>query len=210
MHMAVSSTEVDSVRKRIADEALHLFLRYGVRSVKMDDIASELRMSKRTIYEHYADKDELLSVCLKAEMQQQQQAREEILESADNVIEGLFGVMNHVAESTREVNPNLLREVERFHPRVLEQVYGTFVRERNERTERLIEKGIAEGLFLPSTDATIMTQLLFIQFEALSRVDNNVFDDYVPAQIVRIILINFMRGIATHEGRELVDSLADK
>src|SRR5690625_5571158 len=94
-------------------------------------------MSKRTIYEHYADKDELLSVCLKAEMQQQQQAREEILESADNVIEGLFGVMNHVAESTREGDPNLLREAERFHPRVLEQVYETFVRERHERTEQL-------------------------------------------------------------------------
>src|SRR5690625_5450979 len=100
--MAVSSTEVDSVRKRIANEALHLFLRYGVRSVKMDDIASELRMSERTIYEHYADKGELLSVCLKGAMQQQQQAREEMLQSAEKVIEGLFGGMDQVAESTRE------------------------------------------------------------------------------------------------------------
>lgn len=208
--MTTTNTEVDSVQSRIVEEASRLFLRYGARNVKMDDIASALRISKRTIYEHFADKDELLLVCMRNEIEQQQLVRDQLLTAADNVIEGLFAVMNHVAATTREANPNLLREVELFHPRILDQVRETIVRVRDERTVRLIEQGIEEGLFLPSTDPAIMAQLLFIQFEALTRAENYVvFDQHSPARIVRVILLNFMRGIATRAGRELVDTLAE-
>ena len=71
------------MKKEIVDNALKLFMRYGVRSVTMDDIAKELSISKKTIYQHFADKDEIVSkaaeIHLNCEMQIMQDVRDRSL-----------------------------------------------------------------------------------------------------------------------------------
>lgn len=206
----VTTTGQDTLRERVANEASKLFMRYGVRSVKMDDIAERLHVSKRTIYEHFRDKDELLMVCIRESLAERRGQREEILNAAPNVIEGIVGVMNHAVAVIQQTNPSLLREIERYHPTVLAVVRQ--YREENEYrdTVELIQRGIEQGLFLDSIEVDIVTRLLLAQFEVLS--NDEVFppDRYAPADLMRTIIINFIRGIATEKGRRLIDSLLEQ
>ena len=77
-------------RERVILKSIDLFTQYGIRQVTMDQIASELGMSKRTIYEHFRDKDTLLRECLETMNMQHTVEVNEILAGASNVIEALY------------------------------------------------------------------------------------------------------------------------
>lgn len=206
--MAETESEREGVRERVAQEATRLFTRYGVRSVKMDDIAEEMHISKRTIYENFRDKDELLMLCMKQLLTHHRRQRDEIISSSANVIEGIFGIIRHAAQIIQQTNPSLLREIERYHPRVLDMIRQYREEYEYRNTVAMIERGIEQGLFLDSVDADIAARLLLTQFEVIS--NETVFppEKYAPIDLIQFIIVNFIRGIATEKGRTLVDGLA--
>lgn len=205
--MTETTIEQESVRERVAQEATRLFARYGVRSVKMDDIAEEMHISKRTIYEHFRDKDELLMLCMRQMLTRHRDQRNEIINSSANVIEGIIRVINHTASIIQQVNPSLFREIERNHPRVRDMIRSFREEHEYRNTIEMIERGIEQGLFLASIDSDIAARLLLTQFEVIS--NEKVFppEKYPPVHLIRIVIINFIRGIATEKGRVLVDEL---
>lgn len=205
----VSATGQDTVRERVSAEASKLFVKYGVRGVTMDDIAERLHVSKRTIYEHFRDKDELLMVCVRQMIADRRRGRTEILDGAPNVIEGILGVMNYAAKLIQRTNPTLLVEIERYHPEVLAVVRQ--FREENEYREavELVERGIEQGLFMVGIDVDIATRLLLAQFDVIANEELFPPNQYSKIDLMRAIIINFVRGIATERGRNVIDTLLE-
>lgn len=210
-HMATTATtDHDTLRDRVSAEASRLFTRFGVRGVTMDDIAERLHVSKRTIYEHFRDKDELLMVCVRKLAADRRRERAEILEAAPNVIEGIFAVMNYAATLIQQTNPSFLLEIERYHPAVLAVVQEFREKEEYEVTVGLIERGIEQGLFVPAVDVDISTRLVLAQFDVIMNEDLFPPDRYSKVELLRTVIINFVRGIATEAGRKLIDTLLEE
>ena len=203
-------TEQDTVRDRIAQEAGRLFTRFGVRNVTMDDIAERLRISKRTIYERYRDKDALLLQCITEQLNAHRREREEILAQASNVVEGIVGVIHHAAEVMQQSNPSLLREIERYHPQVMEVIRRFREEQEYGRSVELIQQGVREGLFVAGIDPHLVTRLLFVQIDALS--NDLLFPPDHGSQVAAMhtVLVTFVRGIATQEGRAMLDLLLEQ
>ena len=99
--------ELDN-KERIKEQATALFMKYGVRSVSMDDIANELGMSKKTIYQFYSDKDELVDAVMLQEIQYSETCCEADRNQSENAIHEQFMAMDMVVEMFRSMNPSLL------------------------------------------------------------------------------------------------------
>ena len=85
-------------KERIIEQARELFIRLGIRSVSMDDIAGQIGMSKKTLYQHFEDKDELVELVVAFETNRMQQDCHACANTAENAVEEIFKTMDLVTE----------------------------------------------------------------------------------------------------------------
>jgi TetR/AcrR family transcriptional regulator, cholesterol catabolism regulator len=105
------------IQERIRLKADELFRRYGIRSVTMDDIAAQLGMSKKTIYQYYADKDQLVDAVTVDEINYSQECCTRDAATSANAVEEIFRVMEFVEEMFRNMNPSMLHDKEEYRKR---------------------------------------------------------------------------------------------
>ena len=103
--------------EKIIKGAEELFFRFGVRSVTMDDIAKHLGMSKKTIYQCYKDKDEMVFKLMQVQVQQHEEVFGGIQKTSANVIEEVFEIMKEISSYLSRVNPLLMYELQKYYPK---------------------------------------------------------------------------------------------
>ncbi|WP_372950570.1 TetR/AcrR family transcriptional regulator [Mariniphaga sp.] len=195
------------IRERIIEEATSQFLQFGIRNVTMDGIAEALGMSKRTVYEAFKDKSELVHSCLEDLREKHKCRNDEICTSSQNVIETIFSFMQEGIKAMNAINPVFFRDMEKLYPKT-----WTAMRKNNEKesfnlSRELLNKGIREGLFRTEINIPIVAKLFHEQMNLLA--DEKVFprNEYNYAEVFQNLTINFMRGISTKKGIELIDSM---
>ncbi|TAL46559.1 MAG: TetR/AcrR family transcriptional regulator, partial [Chitinophagaceae bacterium] len=107
-------------KERIRGKANDLFMQYGLRSVSMDDIAAALGISKKTIYQFFSDKDELVDAVVDDELRQTQHDCIFCKTNALNAVEEMFLTMEQIHEQFRNMNPMVLYDLQKFHPTAYE------------------------------------------------------------------------------------------
>lgn len=118
-----TKNDKELLRKQIVDAASRAFTKSGIRSVRMDDIAFSLSMSKRTLYELFHDKEQLLMEVIRMHRQEMNEYIIEIASKADNALEVIFAFYRRKSKELYELNPQFLRDLRKY-PKVLE-----FIRE---------------------------------------------------------------------------------
>ncbi len=108
--------EIDT-KDRILKGALELFLKYGVRSVSMDDVARHLSVSKKTLYQYFADKDEIVTMVSEFHIRNDQAQYNEFRATATNAIDELVKISSCIKRDLQKMNPSLLFDLHKFHPR---------------------------------------------------------------------------------------------
>ena len=192
------------IQERIKQKADELFRRYGIRSVTMDEIATQLGMSKKTIYQYYTDKDQLVDAVAVEEIQFSQQCCMRDSASAENAIEEIFKVMEFVEVMFRNMNPSMLHDLEKYHP----VGYKKFLDHKNkflyEMVKKNIERGIKEELYRPEIDLEIMARY---RLESMMLVFNTGLFPSSKFNLVKLhqeILEHFLYGLATLKGYKLI------
>jgi len=193
-------------KERIVEQAMQMFVRQGIKSVRMDDIAHSLGVSKRTLYELFGDKEELLTLSVVRYFESRRQRNSEIAAKAANVLEALFIVLNEILDSSAAAD-RLLGNLKKFYPTVYEKVMQEG-RESNYLCFReMLEKGIAEGLFV--SDFNLDLSIAMLYYTATGMISHS--KEIVPAGMTEReafvqIVSNFFRGISTARGLELMDA----
>jgi len=194
------------VRKRILTEATNLFFQYGIRNITMDDIAEKLGISKRTIYETFKDKNELLINCFEEYSKERYKVNEEIIKDSQNVLAAICSFIQSGAVALDLLNPAFFSDMKKYH----NDIWVMASKQQNEKNYnlayRLLRKGINEGIFRKDINIDIVVKIILEQMKLL--VDNVVFssDKYSRSEVFKNMVINFIRGIATNRGIELIDS----
>ena len=117
---------------------MQIFIKQGIKAVRMDDIARQMGISKRTLYELFADKETLLYMAVERYFERCDERRTAMCADARNVLEAIFiGLSDVMAQS--ETTDRIMGNLRRFYP----AVYGRMLREGAEKTRR----GIREGTF---------------------------------------------------------------
>lgn len=192
------------VQERIKQKADELFRRYGIRSVTMDDIAEQLGISKKTIYQYYADKDELVDAVAADEIRFSQSSCEKCKAAAANAIEEVFLIMEFVEVMFRNMNPTMLVDLQKYHP----GGYKKFLEHKNrflyEMIRQNLERGIKEELYRPEINVDIMSRY---RLETMMIAFNpEVFPPgkFNLVALHQEIIEHFLYGLVTLKGYKLI------
>jgi len=192
---------------RIIAGAAELFRQFGIRAVTMDMIASHLGMSKRTIYERFADKDSLLYAVLDSMILKQREKIETILESSPDVVSAVFAIIRMGRDHAATMNPLINSDLKRYHSQVLRRLKEKCGHPDHEAGLRILETGIRQGIFRE----TLNTEILSRAFRGVAAMagDEELFpsDMFERREIMRNVMVSFMRGISTAKGVDLIDSM---
>ncbi|MEP7237035.1 MAG: TetR/AcrR family transcriptional regulator [Ferruginibacter sp.] len=191
-------------KTRIQTAAHDLVMQYGIRSVSMDDIASNLGMSKKTIYQYFKDKDELVEAVVDAVIDTNQCICNDDREKADNAVHEIFLVMDMMVEMFKTMNPSILFDMQKYHP----SAFKKFQKHRNEYLYNVcrqnLERGIAEELFRPEINVDVLARY---RVETMLTAFNPEFQRSVKQSLLVIeeeIIIHYLFGLVSLKGYKLV------
>ncbi len=193
---------MDKETQNIIEAAERLYMRYGIKSVSMDDVARELGISKKTLYKHVANKHELVESTIKCNGEKDMAMLEQsAVESSDAIDEYLRNSRYFISEM-RKVSPTLLYDLKKFYPKVWNQQMVMHADYFMEDLARNIERGIQEGLYREDIKPRVIARIYAQTVLAIA--DSSLF----PAQelsIDRIIhqhALYHLNGIVSEAGRE--------
>lgn len=196
---------LESKKKHILSETLQLFLKFGIKSLTMDDIAKKLCISKKTLYVHVKDKEDLLENAVILFSKAEQHQIEEICGRGLNAIDESLEIKRWVLDMLQNIHPSVAYDMEKFHPRVHKKmvesrqaiiykcVYGNIV------------KGQKEGLYRPEINPDVLAKLYVGRMEVLF--DQELFPNkqYSVSDVYMEWFSYHIHGMATAKGITLLN-----
>ncbi|MEQ9298296.1 MAG: TetR/AcrR family transcriptional regulator [Cyclobacteriaceae bacterium] len=192
-------------KEKIIQKADELFRLYGMRSVTMDDISKGLGISKKTIYQYYSDKDEIVTRATRHMLEHEQQEIEEISQGSKNALDELFEISRCIRKNVTNINPSILFELQKYHAKAWE-IYLDFKEHAFKKTiTQNLERGIKEGFFRKEIDIEVLALMRLEQFQMIF--DQRIFPStqFDFAKVQTQILEHFIYGILTEKGRALYE-----
>ncbi|MEB2781471.1 TetR/AcrR family transcriptional regulator [Algoriphagus persicinus] len=190
------------MREKILLIASEQFSQYGVRTITMEDIARLAGISKKTIYQEFKDKKELVKEAFSMALREDQDSLDKIMEGEDGVIEHLVHTSKMVRERLSALNPMALLEIQKYFPEVWE-MFNDF-KEKIIVTDlvNVIEKGKTLGYFRPEINAKILAKMRVDQISASMNPSNYDRRDFSFLSLHLEMLDHFLHGIFTEKGRQ--------
>ena len=201
-HLKETTDYRRSLRDKILETAMHLFAQRGVRAVRMDDIAQQLGISKRTLYEIYDDKEQLLFEGVRKYDQQRKDSMSEFAQKADNVMDVILEEYSRKAEETRLTCPQFLADIQKY-PKVV-----AYMQEQHERSheavQQFLQRGVSEGYFRNDVDYDLVNTL----FEAVGQqvMKSQLFSQYSFEHLFNNLLLVPLRGFCTAKGLQVLEN----
>jgi len=193
-----------NTKVRIREKAKELFLRYGIRSVSMDDIANQLGMSKKTIYQYFTDKNELVDAVVDEEVNDMQSDCLRCSQTAHDPIEEIFLTVDQIIEQLGNMNPMVLYDLEKFHVRA----YQRFMVHRNRFLLQIIRKnlewGIREELYRSDLDVDVLSKFRLDSMMIPFNIDLYPPSKYKLTDVTKIIIEHYVFGVASLKGHKLI------
>src|ERR1700742_1912658 len=194
-----------SQTERIVSGSSDLFLQAGIKSVTMDDIARHLGMSKKTIYQFFKDKNELVIALVKKKLKDDEEQMNAIISSAGNVIEEMINMMKCSEEIFSRINPIVIHDMQKYHPDAWKQFQdfkaGVVIR----TLEELLTKGIKQGYIRPDIDVKIMARMRVNQVELGFNPAVFPVAEFSAWKVQYQFLEHFNYGICTLKGYKLLN-----
>jgi AcrR family transcriptional regulator len=195
-----------SQEERIIKGALDLFLQAGIKSVTMDDIARHLGMSKKTIYQFFGDKNELVVALVKNRLQEDEREMNAIMESSANVIEEMIKMMKCSEEILSRVNPIVFHDMQKYHPEAWQEFQRFKAEVIINKLEELLLKGINQGFIRDDIDVKILATMRVNQVEMGFNTQIFPIAHFNSWKVQVQLLEHFNYGICTIKGHELLDN----
>lgn len=191
----------ESIRQHVIEVAKKAFYAKGIKNVTMDEIAHELTMSKRTLYQLFSDKESLLLACIEEQKHRHLLLMQECMEHTDNVLELVLADFSYRLDFIKGITPQFFVDVNRF-PKVVESMQKDRL-QHMEKAVAFLEKGVSQGLFRADVNFEIIYTLL------MSHVDNSSatgsFSHFPPVEVFKHLVFFFLRGCTTQKGMEMMD-----
>jgi TetR/AcrR family transcriptional regulator, cholesterol catabolism regulator len=191
--------------ERILQSAESIFMRMGIRSVSMDDVAAQLGMSKKTLYQYFEDKDQLVTTVVTRHFKQKCLELEACSNQANNAVHEFFLILDRIIIDFTSMHPIVIHDMQKFHP----LAYAAFTRYKQEFVlacvRQNIERGKQEGHYRTDLDTDIISKY---RLESIMIPFNmSVFppEHYTLVSTAKLISENFIYGLVTPQGRALVE-----
>jgi AcrR family transcriptional regulator len=194
-----------SQSERIILGGEELFLKAGIKSVTMDDIAKHLGMSKKTIYQFFKDKNELVIALVKKKLQDDEDQMCAIISKSGNVIEEMINMMKCSEEIFSRINPIVIHDMQKYHPDAWKQFQNFKSGVIVHTLEELLTKGIKQGYIRPDIDVKIIAMMRVNQVEMGFNTSVFPVAEFNTWKVQQQFLEHFNYGICTLKGYKLLN-----
>lgn len=197
-------------QEKVTEHVSRMIMTMGVKSVRMDDVATSLGMSKRTLYEMFGDKEELLYQSVVYAMARRHSELFAQVKQCDNMLEMLleslriFTYGGHIDDKEKRLAFNL----KKFYPNVYERLQRFQSESSLAGLQYALDRCVEEGYIDPIVDVELMARLFFSS-TAIFMYDMNVSlpEDVTREEAFGAMVVNFLRGLATVKGLKFIDEL---
>lgn len=196
----------EDLKNQIVEKASELFLQFGIKRITMDDIAQELSISKKTIYQHFKDKEEIITTATHQHMKKECDRMSEVKKQSTNAVEHLYLISKCMRESFNNINASILYDLKKYYKKAWNE-YSEFEEKHiYEEIVKTLKQGIKEGHFRKEIDVEIMATLRMTEIRM--SFDKDLFDHnkYSLFDIQSQLLEHYTYGILTEKGLLLLES----
>lgn len=191
-------------QERIVNKAHELFMRYGIRSVSMDEVANNLGISKKTIYQFYADKDALVEDVIDIEVKANQCECILHKQKSENAIQEIFMAVDMMLEVVSKINPTVLFDLEKYHPKAFKK-HNEF---KNNFLYTIIKEnldwGKAEGLYREELKTDILARFRLASIFLVFNPEFFPLGKHSLPGVITEITDNFLNGLVSAKGLKLI------
>lgn len=189
----------DKIAKQIVDHGTTQFMSYGVKSVSMDDLSTQMGISKKTIYKYFNGKEELINSCITEYLRQEEQLLHHIEEGSTDAVEDMIRSSEHFMNNFRMIQPNLFYELQKYYKTVWQQIINWESQFIKQRISNNLKRGISEGLYRDNIDPDIISDL-YVQhiYQILS--NTKKYEKLGLDKILYQHILYHMHGILSESG----------
>lgn len=206
----IQNKEKNSLKKEPSPELVkaisEILVKKGFKATTMDLVANSLGMSKRTLYEMFDNKDEMLMSALNYLHDRHNEEMKEIFLASGNVMEALFNICEHHRKAINELSIEFFRDMDsRF--KAHREKYVERDRMSNRGILKVFRLGIRQGVFRSDVNYSIQLRIFKVQMESLKRMEEVFSNEFTCDEVLRTISIGFLRSIASPKGMIVLDNL---
>lgn len=194
------------LRNRILEEATSTFFRLGIKAVTMDDIASAIGVSKKTLYTEFSNKKSLVLAVMEAYLISDRKMCECETEGAHSAIEEMLHLIEHMSKSMSQINPLLILETYKYYP----EAWALFVAYKEEfvlgAMKQNLKRGVQEKLYRKEIDVEIIARLKLAHIDLISEGNAFPFDKYNFMEVNEQLLYQYIYGICSIKGHQFINN----
>lgn len=197
-------------QEKVVAHVSQMIMTLGVKSVRMDDVAASLGMSKRTLYEMFGDKEELLYQSMIYLMQQHRRCMSQSVADCENILEVLLRSVRLLGSYGRvkDMEKRLATNLKKFYPNVYNKIKRDHAEHGLAGLRYALDRCMEEGYLDPTVDVELMARLFLSTSGTLLSEDNIVIPDEVSREeAFGAMVVNFLRGLSTVKGVQVIDEL---
>ena len=197
--------ELQEQKKALADTVVKMFKRLGIKSVSMDDVAREMGVSKKTLYQLVSNKEELVGMVMEEDFKKDMRTFAEHHDASADAIDEFLRNSRYFIREMREISPSTLHDLQKYYP----TIWKGMVREHHIEFERKlalnIERGMEEGLYRSNIDPQVVSTLYSGMMMMV--IDRQVFPnhDRPLSEVIRQMTEYHFHGIVNQFGRDRLD-----
>lgn len=193
---------MEEKEKHIIEEAGKVFMRLGIRSVNMDDVAHHLRISKKTLYQFVKDKNDLVKRIVLMNCRHHKDSINAICEKGLNAIDEQFEIAGFIATQLGQMHPSVHFDLQKYHAEAWDLLERTEKADIYDCVSRNMQKGIKEGLYRKDLNIPVVAKIYIARFDAVF--DNELFpENEISFKEVTWEMFRYhIRGIASDKGLE--------
>ncbi|MGB0881339.1 MAG: TetR/AcrR family transcriptional regulator [Vicingaceae bacterium] len=189
---------------------LDLFMKFGVKSLTMEDISRKMGISKKTLYQFVKDKKDLVNKGMKLCLEEEQQVLTQVSSNSDNAIDELIGFTRFVNSRLSDLHASVVYDIQKYHPdswRMMQDHKQIFI--RNSILENT-KRGIKEGFYRKNLNPEIITSLYILMMDGFFNSEEN-FGKEASLEGLHLEMIRYhVRGIANEKGMVLLKETLNK
>jgi len=196
---------MENEKSNMLNRVCNLYNNFGIKSITMDDVSRELGISKKTLYEHFKDKDDLVSQVFEFERENVLKKLCEAVSSAQNAIHELFLINKYFSDKIKNFNPNVDFDLKKYHYKVYEKHKAKVIENMFSYILANLNKGIKEKLYRNDFNPEFIARLHVSRIISIQHSGVFTREELLEKSTHRELIIYHVRGIATIEGIKVLE-----
>jgi len=192
-------------RQDIIDKVRDLYHQFGIRSVTMDDVVHEMGISKKTLYQYFSDKTELVMAVMDNTYEKRKKEMLGALMDKENAIEEMLSYYGLQLKMIRDHKPTLIYDLRKYYPEIFEKVNKRKRKHIYESVLLNLKRGKAEGVFRANINEEILARLNLMRIEAIMSSGIFTHEEIMAPDFFKEIFTYHMFGIVNDEGRKILE-----